>query len=215
MSANTITGRLEVQRTTRKFALCSFGAAAHKEWMQSAASFRENIILIGFMGSGKSSIGKRVAKKLGFQFLDTDHLVTERAGESITDVFAHRGEAAFREMETSVLISLGHLTRCVVSTGGGIVIREENRVLLREMGFVVGLTATEEVIFERVSRNDKRPLLQTEDPRTTLSELLEARRPFYRDTAHFTLDTTSLPHAEAAEEIVKEARQAFSWHREE
>jgi shikimate kinase len=182
--------------------------------MPSDERIRENIILIGFMGSGKSSIGKRVAKQLGFQFLDTDHLASERAGLSITEIFAQRGEAAFREVETSVLVSLGHLKRCVVSTGGGIVIREENRRLLREMGFVVGLTATEDVIFERVSRNDKRPLLQTEDPRKTLSELFAARLPFYRETAHFTLDTTILPHAEAAAEIVQQARRAFSWHRE-
>jgi shikimate kinase len=182
--------------------------------MQSAEHPRENIILVGFMGTGKSSIGKRVAKQLGFQFLDTDQLVTDRAGLAVSEIFAQQGEAAFRDLETSVLISRGHLNRCVIATGGGLVIREENRALLREMGFVVGLTATEEVIFERVSRNDKRPLLQTEDPRATLRRLLEAREPFYRDAAQFTLDTSVIPHAEAAEAIIGEARRAFLWHRE-
>ncbi len=182
--------------------------------MQSAEqSLRENIILVGFMGSGKSSIGKRVAADLGFQFLDTDKIIVDRAGMSISHIFAQRGEPAFREMETSALVSIGHLNRCVIATGGGIVIREENRALLRQLGFVVCLTASEEVLYERVARNEKRPLLQTEDPRKTLSELMQTRLPFYEETAHFTLDTTHLNHAAATEEIVKEARRAFSWHR--
>jgi shikimate kinase len=181
--------------------------------MQSAERPRENIILIGFMGSGKSSIGKRVATELGFQFLDTDKIIVDRAGMTIPTIFAGRGEAAFREMETSALISIGHLNRCVIATGGGIVIREENRALLRQLGFVVCLTASEDVLYERVARNEKRPLLQTEDPKSTLTELVQVRRPFYEETAHFTLDTTQLNHAMATEEIVKEARRAFSWHR--
>lgn len=107
------------------------------------------------MGSGKSSIGRLIAGRLGFIFVDTDALVTQRAGLEI-------------------------------ATGGGIVLRERNRELLRELGLVV-LTANEEVIYERVSRNTKRPLLQTENPRETLSRLLAARDPLYAAAAQWTL----------------------------
>src|SRR4051794_25823503 len=90
---------------------------------------RENLVLVGFMGSGKSSIGRAVAKRLGFQFLDTDHLVVERSGLPITRIFQELGEEAFRSLETNALESLLHLTRCVVATGGGAVLRERNREL--------------------------------------------------------------------------------------
>jgi len=92
-----------------------------------------------------------------------------------------------------------------------VVLREENRPLLRELGFVVWLTASEDVIFERVSRNKKRPLLQTADPRGTVRELLEKRRPLYTEAAQFTLDSSSLQHDAAAEAVIAEARRAFSW----
>jgi shikimate kinase len=117
---------------------------------------RQNIALIGFIGSGKSSIGRLIAGRLGFIFVDTDALVTQRAGLEI-------------------------------ATGGGIVLRERNHELLRELGLVVLLTANEEVIYERVSRNTKRPLLQTENPRETLSRLQAARDPLYAAAAQWTL----------------------------
>lgn len=172
----------------------------------------ENIVLVGFMGSGKSSIGRKLSRRLGFQFIDTDALIVERAGMPIPDFFALRGEDAFRDLETAVLESIGHLRRCVISTGGGAVLREENRVLLRDCGFVVRLTASEEIIFQRVSRTNKRPLLHTENPRETMRDLLAAREEHYRAAADFTLDTTILSHSEAVESIVAEARRAFLWH---
>ncbi len=174
---------------------------------------RENIILIGFMGSGKSSIGKRVSKRLGFQFIDTDQIVIDRAGMPIADIFERLGEDKFRDLESSALRSIAHLNRCLVATGGGIVVRSENRALLRQLGYVICLTASEDVIFERVSRNSKRPLLHTPNPRQTLSALLTTRQPFYGETAQFILDTTKMPQAEAEDAIVDEARRAFSWHR--
>ncbi len=170
-----------------------------------------NIVLIGFMGSGKSSIGKRVAAQLGFQFVDTDALLVAREGREIAAIFAQDGETRFRELETGVLESLGGNTRCVISTGGGVVVRPENRALLRTLGFTVWLTASEDVIFERVSRNSKRPLLHTANPRETVTQLLAARRPWYEEAAQFTVDSTALSHGAAAEMIVTAARRAFSW----
>ncbi len=172
---------------------------------------RNNIILIGFMGSGKTSIGRLVAQRLGFQFVDTDAVVVEQAGLQIAEIFAKQGEPWFREQETAALRRIGILNRTVVSTGGGIVLRRENRELLRELGLVVWLTASEEVIFERVSRNKKRPLLQTDDPRATVHELLEQRRPLYEGAAQFTLDSSTLAHDAAADAVIAEARRAFSW----
>jgi len=170
-----------------------------------------NIVLIGFMGSGKTSIGRLVAQRLGFQFIDTDAKIVERTGLQIPQIFEKHGEAWFREQETATLRSLSILNRTVISTGGGVVVREENHAVLRELGFVVWLTASEDVIFERVSRNKKRPLLQTPDPRQTVHEMLEARRHLYEAVAQFTLDTTTLAHETTANVLIAEARRAFSW----
>ena len=175
------------------------------------SSPRHNIVLIGFMGSGKSSIGRLIAGRLGFQFVDMDAVIVERAGMPITEIFAQHGEPHFRELETASLESMTARDRCVISTGGGVVVRERNRALLRELGFVVWLTASEEAIFERVSRNTRRPLLQTENPRETVTKLLASREAAYAETAQFTLDTTKLSRAVAAEAVIVEARRAFSW----
>ncbi len=172
---------------------------------------RTNIVLIGFMGSGKSSIGRLVASRLGFQFVDTDALLVAREGREIAQIFASEGEARFRDLEASVLESLGTRTRCVISTGGGVILREENRALLRDLGLTVWLTASEDVIFNRVSRTNKRPLLQTANPRETVTQLLAARRPLYEAAAQFTVDTTALAHSAAADAVIAEARRAFSW----
>ena len=190
------------------FALSLSLAAFHFRGVSSA---RTNIVLIGFMGSGKTSIGRLVAHRLGFQFVDTDALIVERVGLPVADIFAQRGEDWFREQESATLRSLGILSRAVISTGGGIVTREENHALLRDLGFVVWLTASEDVIFERVSRNKKRPLLHTPDPRATVHELLEKRRGFYQACAQFTLDTSSLAHDASANALIAEARRAFLW----
>src|SRR6266853_774765 len=172
---------------------------------------RQNIVLIGFMGSGKSSIGRLIATKFGFQFLDTDAVIVERAGMEISEIFQRDGEEHFRALETAALESLLHLQRCVIATGGGMVLRERNRELLRELGFVVLLTASEQTIFDRVSRNTERPLLQTENPRETVAKLLAERQPFYDAAAQWTLDTSRLSHARAADAVIAQARDAFAW----
>jgi shikimate kinase len=194
---------------TAHFALSLCRYAFHLRAVSSSSP--HNIVLIGFMGSGKTSIGRLVAQRLGFQFIDTDAVIIERAGMQVAEIFERHGEAWFREQETATLRSLSIVTRAVISTGGGIVGREENHALLRGLGFVVWLTASEEVIFERVARNKKRPLLQTPDPRATVQELLAQRCPLYGAVAQFTLETTRLVHEAAASALIAKARQVFSW----
>ncbi len=172
---------------------------------------RTNIVLIGFMGSGKSSIGKIVAKRMGFQFVDTDAVIVQHAGRAIPVIFAEEGEEKFRDRETAAIESLANHSRCVIATGGGAVLRERNRELLRELGFVVLLAASEEVLFERVSRNDKRPLLRTENPRETLRQMLAARREVYETAAEYVVDTSRFTHRQSADAVIDAARRAFSW----
>ena len=170
-----------------------------------------NLVLIGFMGSGKSSIGRILATKLGFQFVDTDALVVEAAGMQITDIFAKTGEDGFRHYESQALEFLMKRAtqRLVIATGGGIVTRESNLPLLHQLGFVIQLTASEDAIFERVARNKSRPLLQTPNPRETVSQLLAKREPFYSAAADYTLDTTTKSHTQAADAIIAEARRRY------
>jgi shikimate kinase len=172
-----------------------------------------NLVLVGFMGSGKTATGKLAAKALGFQFLDTDQLIVDRARRQIPDIFASEGEAYFRELETGVIVSLGHLRRCVIATGGGAVLSGENRRLLRALGFVVCLKAREEVLFERVSRNEKRPLLQTENPLQTLRDLLAKRAEAYAEAAHWSLDTSDMGHPAVVDAVVSAVRDAFAWNK--
>ena len=175
--------------------------------------YPDNLVLIGFMGSGKSSVGRLAAKALGFEFVDTDQEIVERAGKPISEIFAEEGESAFRAMETDVIGSLAPRQRCVISTGGGAVLAAKNRTLLRNLGFVVCLTASDDVLFERVSRNTKRPLLQTENPRETIAALILDRNVLYSETAHWTLDTSTMPLHEAAAELTAAAKEAFAWKR--
>ncbi len=163
------------------------------------------------MGSGKSSVGRRVAAHLGFEFVDADAVLVGREGREIAEIFASEGEERFRDLESAVLAALAARSRCVISTGGGVILREKNRALLRDLGLVVWLTASEDAIFARVSRTNKRPLLRTADPRATVTALFTARRPLYAAAAQFTLDTTTFSHAQAAEAVVAEARRVFSW----
>jgi shikimate kinase len=173
-------------------------------------SSRTNLILTGFMGSGKSSLGRLAARELDFEFIDTDAVVVQNAGFDIPTIFALHGEAYFREEETKAIESLATVDRCVISTGGGVVLSERNRELLREIGFVVLLTAREEVIWERVSRNTKRPLLRTPNPRETISRLLAERRPAYEAAAHFIVDSSDIPREEALRQIIEAAREAWA-----
>ena len=174
-----------------------------------SARRHENVALVGFMGSGKSSVGRLIARTLGGRFVDTDKIVIGRAGQEITDIFAERGELWFRQEETRALRSLLGSSGIVAATGGGIVTVTANRPLLKQLGLVVWLTADEETIWERVSRNKKRPLLHTGNPRETVRTLLAQRNPLYEAVADMQIDTSALTHAEVAERICKRLNRAM------
>ncbi len=171
----------------------------------------ENIVLVGFMGSGKSTVGRMLARRLGFRFLDTDKLVEERERASIPEIFESHGEAYFRERETSALDFLRGKMRHILSTGGGIVTVPGNIPLLRALGFVVLLTAHPDEIYRRVSRNSSRPLLQVEDPRRRVLDLMAVRQPLYESAAHFQVDSTRLRHEDVVAKIMDEAHRFFRW----
>lgn len=160
------------------------------------------------MGSGKSSVGRIIAPQVNYTLADTDHLVVQNTGLQITEIFKTHGEEYFRDQETAVLRSLRGHTGLVISTGGGIILRPGNITLLKELGFTAWLTASEEVIYERVSRGNKRPLMQTSNPRETIHNMLVEREPLYAAAADFTLDTSSRSHEEVAQAIILQARRA-------
>lgn len=174
-------------------------------------SMSGNIILIGFMGCGKSSIGRRLASRLGYAFLDSDELIVESAeGKSISDIFAEEGEERFRERETGALQGLIDSTSIVLATGGGAILRPENREIIRKIGTTVWLYADPEILFERATRNRKRPLLQVENPRTTFNTLLESRLPIYKEAADLKIDASGLSHEQTVESILKAIGEAVS-----
>jgi shikimate kinase len=161
------------------------------------------IVLIGFMGSGKSSAGRILARKTGWARFDTDEIVAARFGRPIAEIFEEFGEEKFRDAESETLEGLSADGTSVVVTGGGIILRPGNVEFLRRLGTVAYLEADEETLFRRISRRGTRPLLQTENPRATLAELLHIRLPLYRQAADFHIDTSRLTHEEVAEAVIK------------
>ena len=147
------------------------------------------ISLVGLPGSGKSTVGRQLARRLQLPFLDSDHVIEERLGCSIRDYFEREGEDSFRDVEESVLDELTLQPRGVLSTGGGAVLRPLNRQHLRERGHVVYLRSSPDELFRRLRHDQNRPLLQVADPLGRLRDLYIARDPLYRETAHFIIET--------------------------
>ncbi len=164
------------------------------------------------MGVGKTTIGRLIAESIGFLFIDMDAEIERAAGQTIPEIFAQRGEAGFRGLESATLRALVGTGQSgmVVSTGGGVITVDENRALLRELGFVVWLSADEETIFQRVRKSRDRPLMQTANPRQTIADLLAARRSAYAETAHMKLDIASLSSGEIAFGIKESAQHHFA-----
>jgi shikimate kinase len=147
------------------------------------------LILVGLPGSGKSTVGRQLARRLVLPFSDSDHVIEQQIGCSIREFFEREGESAFRNVEQKVLAELMQSPNAVVATGGGSVLREANREQLRSGGKVIYLRSTPEEAFRRVRRDANRPLLQVADPMARLRELHAERDPLYRETAHFVIET--------------------------
>lgn len=145
--------------------------------------------LVGLPGSGKSTVGRQLARRLQLPFFDSDHVIEERLGCSIRTAFERDGEASFRDLEEAVLDELTQLPRGVVSTGGGAVLRPTTRKRLHDRGYVVYLNSSPEEIARRLKHDTSRPLLQVDDPLTRLRDLYAQRDPLYREAAHFTVET--------------------------
>ena len=140
-------------------------------------------------GSGKSTVGRQLARRLGLPFFDSDHLIEQRLGCSIREYFAREGEAAFRDVEEQVLRELAQGPAAVVATGGGAVLRQANREALRAGGQVIYLRSSPEELYRRVRHDTQRPLLQVADPMARLRAMHAERDPLYREAAHFLIET--------------------------
>jgi shikimate kinase len=151
---------------------------------------KRNIYLIGPTGSGKTAVGRQLARDTGLKFVDSDHEIERRTGVEIAYIFEKEGEAGFRERETEVLRTLSELGGSIVATGGGAVLAPENRDLLRASGIVVYLQTSVEEQLKRTSRSRKRPLLNRANPRQVLEDMASQRRPLYEEIADIALDTS-------------------------
>ncbi|MCW8918263.1 MAG: shikimate kinase AroK [Gammaproteobacteria bacterium] len=165
------------------------------------------IILVGPMGSGKSTIGRQLATALKKEFRDSDHEIVARTGASIPLIFEIEGEEGFRKREAAMLDELTQLDGIVLATGGGAVLREENRQHLAQRGVVIYLYASVEQLFERTARDRNRPLLQTENPRQKLQQLMEQRDPLYREVADMVVHTDDRSIRSVVKEILVRLRQ--------
>jgi len=162
----------------------------------------KNIYLIGFMGTGKSSVGKILAEELGCVFADTDKMVEERTGKSVEDIFEEASEDEFRELETDVLREITDQDNMIVSTGGGIVITRGNLEMMKQTGLVITLIADAHTILERVKNDEStRPLLEVDDPFEEIKRLLFDRASFYIN-AHHIIETSDITPREAADRIL-------------
>lgn len=146
-------------------------------------------VLVGMPGAGKSSVGRQVARRLGVVFLDSDSVIEQRIGMPIRQFFETHSEAEFRDLEAEVLAEICAGPDCVLATGGGSVLRSENRTVLHDNGVVLYLRASPDQLYRRLKTDTKRPLLQVADPLQKLRDLYAVRDPLYREVAHYTIET--------------------------
>lgn len=168
-----------------------------------------NIILIGPMGSGKSTIGSIIAKRLNREFQDSDHYIEDRTGVDIARIFDIEGEQGFRDRESNALVDLLSQDNRVIATGGGSVLRKENQKLLKKEGYIVFLDTSVNQQMQRLQRDKKRPLLQTDNPRERLEALFDERRPIYLELADFAVKTDRRVARRLAADIIKQLPESL------
>ena len=161
-----------------------------------------NIVLIGFMGTGKTSVGKTIASKLGMSFVDMDQLIEEREKRKISDIFATDGEKYFRNLEFNLAKELSQQNNLVIATGGGVVLNPENITNFESSGIVFCLTATPEVIMERVAKETHRPLLEGDEKMRKIMSILESRKELYNSIKN-RIDTSNMTIQEVAVKIIE------------
>lgn len=174
---------------------------------QSMQLLPDKIFLIGFMGSGKTTIGKLLSQIAGFTFIDTDQMIEENTNMKIYDIFHQKGEEYFRQIEAEVLNNLKETRQCIISCGGGIILQEENRSILKKEGKTVFLNGSIKHIIDRIDKNNDRPILapfmesDSNKKYGAAQNILDSRMPYYMETAHIIIDTDHKKPEEIAEEI--------------
>ncbi|OQX80783.1 MAG: shikimate kinase [Candidatus Omnitrophica bacterium 4484_70.1] len=163
---------------------------------------KKNIYLVGFMGTGKTTVGKILAKKLKKEFIEMDEEIEKREGKKIVDIFRLFGEPYFRKVEKEVLKEIASCFNLVVSCGGGVVVDRENLRILKESGIVICLKAKPSIIYERTKKTEERPLLNVPKPLKKIKELLAKRAPFYAK-ADYSVDTSTLTPEEVSEKVIE------------
>jgi len=166
----------------------------------------KNIVLVGPMGSGKTTVGRRLAHELNKDFFDTDHEIIDKTGVTIDHIFDIEGEEGFRERESKILENLCQMSNIILATGGGIVILSKNRKILQNVGLVVYLTSSVDQLLRRTAKSKSRPLLENStDRRKTITELVDTRDIYYREVASVVIDTTGKKLHEITKIIQREA----------
>lgn len=182
--------------------------------MSSLRTQGRPIVLIGLMGSGKSTVGRELSRRTGLSFLDMDAVIEEQVGKSIPDIFREKGESHFRALETALLryieksVQEGNGAH-IVSTGGGIVLRPENREILRRLGLTVWLNVDLPTLLARTARSHNRPLLQVDDREETLRTLLIERSPLYTQASHIRINSSAMKASEVVDTIIRHAHKHF------
>ncbi len=173
---------------------------------------RHPIVLVGLMGAGKTSVGRRLAEKLGIPFVDADHEIEEASGKTIAEIFADHGEAYFREGERRVIQRLIGNGAQVLATGGGAYMNDETRARIQERGISVWLRASLPLLMKRVSKRQDRPLLKTDDPQAVMRNLMEKRYPVY-GLADVTVESRDVQHGQMVNDVIRALAHWDGWDR--
>jgi shikimate kinase len=174
---------------------------------------KTNIALIGFMGTGKTAVGKALAERLDTKFIELDSLIEQKAGKTIPEIFKQDGEIAFRELEIEVTKEVAERKNAVIACGGGVVLNKINIDRLRKESLIVYLTASPKIILKRTSNDaEERPLLKVANPTLTIQELLRFRKPFYERAADIKIDTSKLDVEAIVEQIINKLKEDESFN---